>query len=213
MEDDGGAMGPTHGGGQDPFIMMEEILDQLKLLDYENKFCKQKGFKPISKAYFAQAHSNPSEQFINFISIVSWLLFLMNHQVTGWSKYDDPMTASQNIILELQKLGIDLDMPPNKLKAGYGEGVCSVLIALGQMAMQGKFRFRKHNLQAGGKDDAGGFGDDDAEDDGLDFEGNADVADMIHGENQGDDDDEIDDDFEFGAVGGVKEPQQEQEQL
>ena len=103
----------------------------LKLLDYENKFCKQKGFKPISKAYFAQAHSNPSEQFINFISIVSWLLFLMNHQVTGWSKYDDPMTASQNIILELQKLGIDLDMPPNKLKSGFGEGVCQVLLALG----------------------------------------------------------------------------------
>lgn len=40
-------------GSQEPSIMMEQILDMLKLLDYENKFCKQKGFKPISKVYFA----------------------------------------------------------------------------------------------------------------------------------------------------------------
>ena len=40
------------------------------------------------------------------------------------------MTASQNVILELKKLGIELDMPPNKLKSGFGEGVCNVVIAL-----------------------------------------------------------------------------------
>lgn len=129
-EDGGGPSGGVSAGGNDPYILMEQIVDQLKLIDYENKFCKQKGFKPLSKVYFAQQHQNPSEQFINFISLVSWLLFMNNHQVTGWSKYDDPMTASQNIILELQKLGIDLDMPPNKLKSGFGEGVCTVLMAL-----------------------------------------------------------------------------------
>lgn len=35
-EDGSGAM----MGSNDPFIMMELILDMLKLLDYENKFCK-----------------------------------------------------------------------------------------------------------------------------------------------------------------------------
>ena len=197
-------------GGQDPFIMMEQILDMLKLLDYENKFCKQKGFKPISKFYFAQQHSNPSEQFINFISLVSWLLFLNNHQVTGWSKYDDPMTASQNIILELQKLGIDLDMPANKLKTGFGEGVCTVLISLCNMSLQNKFRYKKPSL-ASQKDEPGGFGDEDADEMDNDFEGNADVADMLHDKLSEADD--IDDDFEFGAVGGVKEPGAEQELL
>jgi len=90
MDDEGGASPAS----SDPYIMMERIVDMCKLLDYENKFCKQKGFKPLSKVYFAQQHANPSEQFINFISLVSWLLFLNNHQVTGWSKYDDPMTSS-----------------------------------------------------------------------------------------------------------------------
>ncbi len=154
--------------------------------------------------YFAQQHQNPSEQFINFISLVSWLLFLNNHQVTGWSKYDDPMTASQNIILELQRLGIDLDMPANKLKTGFGEGVCTVLTALCNMSIQNKFRYKKPSLNSA-KDEPGGFGDDDADEMDNDFEGNADVADMMHDKMS--DADEIDDDFEFGAVGGVKEPQ------
>ena len=78
----------------DPTIMMDEILDALKLLDYENKFCKNKGFKPLSRVHFAVQGSNASEQFMYFISIVSWLLSINNHQVQGWNKYDDPLTAS-----------------------------------------------------------------------------------------------------------------------
>ena len=89
----------------DSLIAMEDILEMLKLLDYDNKFCRQKyitllyiiyhrGFKPLSKTFFSIPSSNPSEQFIYFVSLVSWLLSINNHQVTGWNKYDDPMTAS-----------------------------------------------------------------------------------------------------------------------
>jgi len=49
------------GETADPFIQMEMILDMLKLLDYESKFCKTKGFKPLNKVYFANQHTNPSE--------------------------------------------------------------------------------------------------------------------------------------------------------
>jgi hypothetical protein len=45
------------------------------------------------------------------------------------------MTASQNVVLELKKLGINLDMPANKLKSGFGDGVCGVLIALCQVSL------------------------------------------------------------------------------
>ena len=54
MEEDEG-LGAVGGGGpvgNDPVILMEEILDMLKLLDYESKFCKTKGFKPLSKYLF-----------------------------------------------------------------------------------------------------------------------------------------------------------------
>lgn len=121
----------------DPYIAMEQVLDMLKLLDYENKFCKTKGFKQVGKVYFAEQHipdkadkKDQTSQFVVFISLVSWLLSINNHQVSNWNKYDDPMTASQNVVLELKKLGVELDMPPNKLKAGFGDGVCLVLTKL-----------------------------------------------------------------------------------
>ncbi len=37
-----------------------------------------------------------------------------------FSKYDDPMTVSTNILNECKKLGIPADFPPLKLKAGCG---------------------------------------------------------------------------------------------
>ena len=49
--------------GNDPVLLMEEVVDMLKLLDYETKFCKQKGFKPFSKVYFAQSQSS-DDQFL-----------------------------------------------------------------------------------------------------------------------------------------------------
>lgn len=182
----------------DPMLMNEEILDMLKLLDYENKFCKNKGFKPISKVHFATQGQNPSEQFIYFVSLVSWLLSVNNHQVTGWNKYEDPMTASQNIMLELKKLGIELDMSPNKLKNGYGEGVCIVLMSLCQISVQNRIKFKKANI----RDDGGGFADDGEDEFGGDeFEGNADIADM---QDRGkgkpiDSEEDIDEDLDFGV--------------
>jgi hypothetical protein len=62
MEDeDVGTGGPSAMGTNDSNIVMEDILEMLKLLDYENKFCKNKGFKPLSKVYFSQPAANPSE--------------------------------------------------------------------------------------------------------------------------------------------------------
>lgn len=69
-------------GGEDysdAIVLMDDVLEILKVLDYENKFCKNKGFKPISNVHFAVASSNPSEQFIYFVSLVSWLLSVNNH--------------------------------------------------------------------------------------------------------------------------------------
>ena len=34
------------------FIVMEDVLDKLKLLDYEASFCKEWGFKPFSRLFF-----------------------------------------------------------------------------------------------------------------------------------------------------------------
>ena len=51
-----------------------------------------------------------------FVSLVSWLLSLNNQTVPAWNKYDDPTTAAQNVVIELKKLGLEVDYPHNKLK-------------------------------------------------------------------------------------------------
>ena len=48
------------GYNEDAFLVMDEVLESLKLLDYENLFCKQKGFKPLSHVHFATASSDQS---------------------------------------------------------------------------------------------------------------------------------------------------------
>ena len=84
------------------------------------------------------------------------------------------MTASQNVLLELQKLGLECDVAPNKLKSGYGDGVCEVMIKLTQISLQNKFRFKKPVV----KEEA--F-DEDADDvNADDMDGGADLADVIH---------------------------------
>jgi len=45
----------------------------------------------------------------------------------SWSKYDDPTSASNNILIESKKLGCEVDCPPSKLKSGWGEGPCLLL--------------------------------------------------------------------------------------
>lgn len=108
--------------------------------------------------------------------MVSWLLSINNHQVSGWNKYDDPLTASQNVVLELKKLGIELGISPQKLKNGHGEEVCTVLQKLTEVSIKNKFRFKQPVI----KDEGGGL-DDEADDmDGDDLDGRADMADEIH---------------------------------
>jgi estrogen-related receptor beta like 1 len=56
-------------------IKMEEIMDKLKLLDYEIGFCKKLKFRPFPRHYFALA-TNSGEQFYYFSNVSVYLLNL-----------------------------------------------------------------------------------------------------------------------------------------
>jgi estrogen-related receptor beta like 1 len=80
----------------------------------------------MSRCYFVYPASNPGTQFKYFNGLVVWLLKKVGREA-NWGKYDDPNTTCTNMLIALRDLGIRVDMPPGKLKQGYGEGVCSVL--------------------------------------------------------------------------------------
>lgn len=94
------------------------------------------------------------------------------------------------MIIELQKLGLELDVSPNKLKAGHGEGVTLVLLKLTEVSLKNKFRFKTPKIQEDNK------AMDEEADEGEDMDGGADLADMIHNEASEDD---IDEDLDFGG--------------
>lgn len=125
------------GPQNDPGVMIEEIIDILKVLNYEELFLSTKGFRPLTKAHFTTAGGNSQENFQYFTALVSWLLSL-NGSSAGFNKYDDPTTVSNNIIVELTKLGINLDFPPQKIRAGVGEVPCLILLTLAKRALQSK---------------------------------------------------------------------------
>ncbi|PRP81076.1 hypothetical protein PROFUN_11190 [Planoprotostelium fungivorum] len=132
--------------GENPFILMDLVVDKLKLLDYERGFCRQKTTpalqKPLSHTYFALPHSNPNEQFFYFTSIVSFLMQAAGNNFQPPGQFSDPNATCATIVEELKKMGFVTDFAPTKLKEGYGETVCSVLNNLCDHALEKKgFRF------------------------------------------------------------------------
>jgi estrogen-related receptor beta like 1 len=147
--DEGKSQGRQQGGvnEEDVTAMSEEILDKLRLLNYEKEFLTQKGQKPLTRAYFA-VPLNPNDQFTYFKTLVKWLFVLNNVQGGDVTKYDDPLTVASNIQLEMKKIGLETDIPPIKLKAGYGDQVCSILLLLINNAMKTKkFSFKSPKFE------------------------------------------------------------------
>ena len=114
-----------------PLLVMEEILEKLKMLDYEDHF---KSFRPLTHTYFAMASANPNEQFYYFTSLVEWLLSLLGQSWKAPSQLDDPNSAVASMYEMLKQIGAPTNFGAMKLKSGCGEAVCSVLK---QYAIQG----------------------------------------------------------------------------
>ena len=108
-----------------PFHLMEDIVERLKLLDYELHFTS---FRPLSHTYFAVPGPNPNEQFFYFMSLASWIMSLLGHQWDAPSQMDDPNSSAASLFAALQQIGAPTAFGGwQKLKQGYGEPVCAVL--------------------------------------------------------------------------------------
>jgi len=58
---------------------MDDIIEKLRLLDYDQKFCKTRGHKPISRTFFAIREledEDPELKIGYFVEICYWLLSL-----------------------------------------------------------------------------------------------------------------------------------------
>ncbi|NXF34779.1 IFT57 protein, partial [Nyctibius bracteatus] len=151
------AAGP--GAAYRMFVLMEDLLDKLKLLSYEEEVLRRHNMRPLSRCpprpavrasgaqkiyhflpflnrhYFALP-TNSGEQFFMFWTLAAWLITKAGHPFKQPQESDDPNAIISKVLSELRSFGRPVDFPPLKLKAGYGEQVCYVLHCLAEEALK-----------------------------------------------------------------------------
>ena len=126
-----------------PFLVMEDLLDKLKLLDYDIQFVSELKMRPLNRHYFV-IQTNPGEQFFMFSSLCAWLVRKTGEQFDQPQEHEDPNTVIANILQHVRNLGVVLDFAPSKLKAGYGEHAIFIIDRLADEALRsGNWRWRK----------------------------------------------------------------------
>uniref|UniRef100_A0A3B4BED4 Intraflagellar transport protein 57 homolog n=1 Tax=Periophthalmus magnuspinnatus TaxID=409849 RepID=A0A3B4BED4_9GOBI len=122
------------------YVLMENLLEKLKLLRYEELLARH-NMKPLSRPYLV---ANPGEQFFMFTVLAAWLLNAAGRNFTEPQEFDEPNATVSNILAELRTFGVKVDFPPSKLKSGSGEYVCFVLDRLAEEALKKRgFSFKR----------------------------------------------------------------------
>ncbi|XP_013877471.1 intraflagellar transport protein 57 homolog [Austrofundulus limnaeus] len=129
------------------FVVMENLLEKLKVLNYEEEVLSKHNMKNLSRHYFVSSPflaSNPGEQFYMFSIMAAWLVQAAGRPFVEPQEYDEPNATVSNILSELRAFGVKVDFPPSKLKSGSGEHVCFVLDRLAEEALKRRgFTFRR----------------------------------------------------------------------
>ncbi|GLD72146.1 intraflagellar transport protein 57 homolog, partial [Lates japonicus] len=137
------------GAAHQVFVVMECLLEKLKVLNYEEEVLAKHNMKNLSRHYFVSSPylaSNPGEQFYMFTIIAAWLINMAGRPFAEPQEYDEPNATVSNILAELRAFGVKVDFPPSKLKSGSGEYVCLVLDRLAEEALRRRgFSFRRPN--------------------------------------------------------------------
>ncbi|XP_017097706.2 intraflagellar transport protein 57 homolog [Drosophila bipectinata] len=111
----------------------DDLLEKLKLLNYEKHLLKEFKLKPLSRFYFVKA-TNPGEQFYMFTLICWWLCKKLGKDMERPQEYDDPNTVAAKIIQILEQIDVPVDFQPNKLIRGAGPICLMVLDVLSTQA-------------------------------------------------------------------------------
>ena len=118
-------------------LIMDDIQEKLKLLDYENVFCRSYKHPPVSRVYFSH-FIDSNEQMCYFYDLAYWLMSLNKNKSPGlrpytpllsFSSLGDAEEIAKHILADVRAFGIkaaDSIMPVN-IKQGHGEGVCIII--------------------------------------------------------------------------------------
>lgn len=81
----------------------DDLIEKLKLLNYEKSLLSDLKMKPLSRFYFVKS-TNPGEQFYMFTLICWWLCQKLGKQMERPQEYDDPNDVIAKIIGILEQM-------------------------------------------------------------------------------------------------------------
>lgn len=113
----------------------DDLIEKLKLLNYENLLLKEMKMKPLSKFYFNKVR-NSGEQFFLFVSICAWLVRETGKSFEQPQEFDDPNVVISKIIKCLNDMDIATDFQSNKLISGAGPICVYVLDSLASKVLK-----------------------------------------------------------------------------
>ncbi|TKR94561.1 hypothetical protein L596_008828 [Steinernema carpocapsae] len=145
MADDAESAESQNPGAQyNLYIQNEEIVDKLKLLNYEADFVRiSPSYKSIERHYFVRS-TNTGEQFHLFTSVAAWLISKTGVRFDYPQEFDDPNLTIGKILAALKEKDIAADISPSKLKNGSGDQCLYVLDKLTELALEtAEFSWRR----------------------------------------------------------------------
>ncbi|KAL0600528.1 Intraflagellar transport protein 57-like protein, partial [Plecturocebus cupreus] len=89
------------GAAYHMFVVMEDLVEKLKLLRFEEEFLRKSNLKALPRHYFALP-TNPGEQFYMFYTLAAWLINKAGRPFEQPQEYDDPNATISNILSELR---------------------------------------------------------------------------------------------------------------
>ncbi|XP_037826322.1 intraflagellar transport protein 57 homolog [Lucilia sericata] len=113
----------------------DDLIEKLKLLNYEKTLLSDLKMKPLSRFYFVKS-TNPGEQFYMFTLTCWWLCQKLGKNMERPQEYDDPNDVISKILAILEQMDVPIDFTPNKLIRGAGPNCIFVLDTLATQALK-----------------------------------------------------------------------------
>ncbi|XP_065358015.1 intraflagellar transport protein 57 homolog [Calliphora vicina] len=113
----------------------DDLIEKLKLLNYEKTLLSDLKMKPLSRFYFVKS-TNPGEQFYMFTLTCWWLCQKLGKNMERPQEYDDPNDVISKIIAILEQMDVTIDFTSNKLIRGAGQNCIFVLDTLATQALK-----------------------------------------------------------------------------
>ncbi|EDS30030.1 intraflagellar transport protein 57 [Culex quinquefasciatus] len=122
---------------------VDDLMEKLKLLNYERLLLKEMKMKQINRYYFLKSF-NPGEQFFMFTSICAWLIRKIGKTFDQPQEFDDPNMVISRIIRVLQEMDVPTDFQTNKLIQGAGPICVYIMDCLATQALKlTKFQLKR----------------------------------------------------------------------